>query len=263
VSRSLADKSVQLRLGDVAFTGNGEHNYQSYPPSFPKWGTSEIAEVKGISFQIPGSEKFLGPKHFFLASLNGTLLADLMPVQNSDDKQIAQIVAQANVYGKNQMGMVKPACIPKGTSCSAYETIPDRRADYVSAELGIGPIFLADVDGDGLTDAIAGMRARQKPQEFRMAVSTNPKYEFGWSATALILGNGNKSLMADISVISDNFSQFMYYIPLSVLRINGCNYVAVYDVEATLSYGSLKLLAIPKESKKCRDLKSDKLVEIL
>jgi len=253
--KTLNNLGTQVRLGEITFTGTGKHDYQMYPPEFPDSGSAKITGVEGPTYEIPGRGKFPGPKHFFLASRNGELLAALTPVRRTDEKEVQKFGERANTYGNGEKGKLVPICHPKD-SCSRREML-DRRAEFISAELGVGPVMLADIDGDGLTDAIVGLRAFQE----RAPVAGRKTTAYlAWSATAFLLGNGTSSHIANDSFIQVRPRGFFYYMPLTVLRLGGCTFVATNNdaIEKTLLF-----LAQPKESKGCPNLSTRKWVQNL
>lgn len=243
---------TRILLDDIAFEGTGEHHPQLRSPEMPQPGLAKISTVEGPSFQIAGSDKFWGPKHYFLASRNSALLADLMPVPRTDEKQIQQFVARAKAYGGSQKGMVIWACLerdPNKGFCKwgnqAYSS--DRsKGKFHASELGIGPMLLADIDGDGLLDAMVGLRALQK-QRSNVRGQEEPDI-LTWSATAFLLGNGKSFHFAELDLNRVAPTEFLYYMPLAFLRVGDCRYVLINsdDVEMELLF-----LAQPHESKAC------------
>ncbi|TMH25201.1 MAG: hypothetical protein E6H61_02545 [Betaproteobacteria bacterium] len=257
--KTLNNLGMQVRLGEIAFSGTGKHDYTWYPPEFPDSGTATITGVEGPTYEIPGRSKFWGPKHFFLASRNSSLLAELTPVRRTDDKEFQRFVERANTYGNGQKGMSIPTCLsrnPKNESCSPFSKYStDGRAKFVSAELGFGPMMLGDVDGDGLTDAIVGLRAFQEPVPIANSKRTE---RLLWSATAFLLGNGNSFHIARVNLIQVWPSGFYYYMPLALLRMGGCSYMITSSESLEKD---LLFLAQPKESGGCANLRTLKRVE--
>jgi len=257
--QTLNSLGARVRLGEIVFSGTGKHNYQMYPPEFPRSGTATITGVEGPTYEIPGRSKFWGPKHFFLASRNSSLLADLTPVRRTDEKEVQKFVERANTYGNSHKGKFVQ-CLssdPRDGSCPPGKEDPvDMGAKFASAELGVGPIVLADVDGDGLTDAIVGLRVLQERRSGVAGRETTDNLT--WSATAFLLGNGNSFHVASLNMNSVRPTQFLYYTPLALLRVGACTYVVTNseDLEKNLLF-----LAQPKESAGCANRRTLKRVE--
>src|SRR5207247_10627295 len=151
-----------------------------------------------------------------------------------------------------------PTCLashPKESCSRGREQTLDRTAEFAAVELGVGPVVLADVDGDGLTDAIVGLRALQE----RAPVAGRKTTAYlVWSATAFLLGNGASSHIADDSFFQVRPSGFFYYMPLALIRIGGCTFVVTNHEDKDLLF-----LAQPKESSGCSNRMTRKWVENL
>lgn len=237
---TLNNTGLSIGLSSASFSpSTAGTNYVGAHELFPHPGVATLTGVSDKTLVIEmGTESASRPRHFLLMSSNGRVLERILPVQRLKTDEMNLLIDVARRYAEEAKGRYR-----RGNE--------ERRRSpgFESAKPEIVNALIADLDGDGVADAVIGMTAQSERSH--------------WGGLAFLYSKSGRFFLGDLWQLSNYQSLMLPYgyvdhAPLALIRSGDCSYILSMLTELGKSY---QLLSQPKPSKGCQDLNLTRIEE--